>query len=73
MLERCREILDDCFEGDVTLAKLTLWLIAALCFTLGIVYGLMLAPWTRGVSIGCNNVTHEDCCFGGCMEEDEED
>ncbi|MCM1553539.1 MAG: hypothetical protein NC092_12720 [Butyrivibrio sp.] len=74
MLERCKEVLNNCFEGDVTLTKLTLWLLAALCFTAGIVYGLVLAPWTRGVAIGCNNVKQDDCCFGGgCMQEDEED
>lgn len=74
MLEKCKMMFDNCFEGDVTLAKLTLWLIAALCFTVGIVYGLMLAPWTKGVSIGSNNVIRDDCRHGRCcMGEDEED
>lgn len=74
MLERCKKMMTNCFEGDLTLTKLTLWLTAALCFAVGVIYGLMLAPWTRGVSIGCNNSSQQDCCFGcGRADEDEEE
>ncbi len=74
MRERCKRAMAVCFEGDVTIGKAMLWLLAAVCLLAGAVYGLMMAPWTHGVTIGCNNTSQNDCCFGsGCCAENEEE
>ena len=40
MKEKLKEITERCFEGDLTLPKVTIWLIGAVCLLGGIVYGL---------------------------------
>lgn len=45
----------------------TMWLFAAVCFLLGIVIGIILAPVKKGLSIGSNNTI-----IGGNDDEDEE-
>lgn len=35
--------------------KTTMWLFVAVCFLLGIVIGILLAPVKKGLSIGSNN------------------
>ena len=49
------ELTKKCFEGEVTLTKVTLWLALTTCLLAGIVYGLRKAPMTHGMMIGCNN------------------
>lgn len=71
-MEKCRESIKrwmkTCFEGDLTMPKLTFWLAAAVCLLAGVVYGLMAAPRTHGIhkNIGCNNGNANS--FGGAKE-----
>ncbi len=53
--EKCRELKENYFDGEVTMAKTTLWMIAGLCLLAGIIRGLRMAPMTHGVMIGCGN------------------
>ncbi len=53
--EKCRKLKEVCFEGEVTMTKVTLWMIAAICLLAGIIRGLRMAPMTHGVMIGCGN------------------
>ena len=59
--ERCRRLKEICFDGEVTMTKTTLWMVAGLCLLAGIVRGLRMAPITHGVMIGCGNG-----CGSGC-------
>ncbi|MCI8694101.1 MAG: hypothetical protein HFH91_15515 [Lachnospiraceae bacterium] len=59
--EKCRELKEICFDGEVTMAKTTLWMLAGLCLLAGIIRGLRMAPITHGVMIGCGNG-----CGSGC-------
>lgn len=43
------------FHGELTMKKTDLWLIGTVCLLTGIVYGLIKAPWTHGVTIASNN------------------
>lgn len=61
------------FEGEVTLAKTTLWLIGAVCLLGGIVYGLRKAPWTHGVVIGSNNGNNSGNYGSNCSSNEEGD
>ena len=47
MKAKLRELARNCFEGELTLRKTTLWLIGAACLLGGIVYGLKTAPVTH--------------------------
>ncbi|MED9904991.1 MAG: hypothetical protein UFG06_12545 [Lachnospiraceae bacterium] len=60
------------FKGEVTVNKRDLWLVGGICLLAGVVYGLIMAPWTRGVTIGCNNGNGWGGCDCGdcCCEED---
>lgn len=69
MKEKMREWAKCCFEGELTVAKTTLWLAGLVCLLGGIVYGLKTAPLTHGLSIGNNNGNY----FGQKDEEDEEE
>nr|WP_296457103.1 hypothetical protein [uncultured Acetatifactor sp.] len=67
--ERCRRLKEICFDGEVTMTKATLWMIAGLCLLAGIVRGLRMAPMTHGVMIGCGNGNGSGCGNGdssGC-------
>lgn len=59
MKEECKEKFNSMatklFQGELTLKKMDLWLIGAVCLLTGIVYGIKKAPWTHGVMIGSNN------------------
>lgn len=55
MKEKLTTTANKLFKGDLTLKKMDLWLIGAVCLLAGIVYGLMKAPMTHGVMIGSNN------------------
>lgn len=59
--EKCRKWKEICFDGEVTLAKTSLWMIAGLCLLAGIIRGLRMAPMTHGVIIGCGNGNGSGC------------
>lgn len=73
MMRKAKKMLETYFVGDVIVSKRTLWLAGAVCLLAGIVYGLVTAPWTHGVTIGSYN--QSDCTYGGDSaagkEEDE--
>jgi hypothetical protein len=52
-----------CFDGEVTMAKVTYWTLALVCLLTGIVFGLLAAPATHGIIIGSNsgNVQYKNC------------
>ena len=52
---KCRKLKEICFDGEVTMTKASLWMIAGLCLLAGIIRGLRMAPMTHGVMIGCGN------------------
>ena len=54
------EITTELTEGNVTMSKKELWLIVICAIMTGIVYGLLKAPMTHGVRIGCNNGNNND-------------
>lgn len=56
--EKMKAMAGKLFRGEITLKKMDLWLIGAVCLFAGIVYGLRKAPWTHGVMIGSNNGSH---------------
>ena len=69
--EKCRKLREACFEGEVTMTKATLWMIAAICLLAGIIHGLRMAPMTHGVMIGCGNGNGSGCGNGdgsGCED-----
>lgn len=74
MKEKLKEISQRCFEGDLTLPKVTIWLIGAVCLLGGIVYGLKTAPMTHGMMIGSNNGNNNGNGYGcNCNEEDQKE
>lgn len=73
MLEKVKNLTKQCFEGDVTVTKVTLWLIGVSCLLAGVVYGLCIAPWTHGVTIGCNNGCHNTCLTDDEKKTEKED
>ena len=75
MKEKLKEITERGFEGDLTLPKVTIWLIGAVCLLGGIVYGLKTAPMTHGMMIGSNNGNNNNGNGYGCSckAEDEKE
>lgn len=75
MKEKLKEITERCFEGDLTLPKVTIWLIGAVCLLGGIVYGLKTAPMTHGMMIRSNNGNNNNGNGYGCSckAEDEKE
>lgn len=71
MVEKLKHLSRQCFEGEVTIPKVNLWLVAGICLFVGIVYGLRKAPLTHGVTIGSNNGNNSNCIWGN--EEDNEE
>ncbi len=54
------------FQGDVTFSKREFALIVAVASLGGILFGLLTAPCTRGISIGNNNGNNNGNGFGDC-------
>ena len=74
-MEKLKEAAKHLFCGETIVNKRDLWFVGGICFLAGIVYGLVTAPWTHGVTIGCNNGNGwNDCCGDdskcGCEEEE---
>lgn len=59
--EGFKKLKETWFEGEVTLTKASLWMIAGLCLLAGIIHGLRMAPMTHGVIIGCGNGNGSGC------------
>ncbi len=55
MKGKIKELINKLFHGEVTITKRELWLIGLICLLAGVVYGLVRAPWTHGVTIGSHN------------------
>lgn len=71
-----KEKIISLFKGEVTISKLDLWLIGGLCLFTGVVFGLVKAPWTHGVTIGSYNGNGYggqgdcECIDESCFEEE---
>lgn len=50
-----KKLTKRCFEGEMTMPKVNFWMAGTICFLAGIVLGLLSAPMTHGIRIGCNN------------------
>ena len=87
MKEFLEEKKEQLLDGEMTMTKIDFWLIVLLVFVVGVLYGLLRAPWTHGVKMtigsnnGSNNHVNPECSCGdddqceciGCCECDEED
>lgn len=62
--ESCRKLQKSCFEGEIIMAKKSLWMLGILCLLVGIIHGLRMAPVTHGVMIGCGNGNGSGCGDG---------
>lgn len=65
--EKCRKL----FVGEVTLRKKELWVIAFVCVLFGIVFGLLKAPLTHGITISCGN--NNGNVYGAGEKDDEKE
>lgn len=73
-MEKVKEYAQKLFQGETIVNKRDLWFVGGICLLAGIVYGLLLAPWTHGVTIGCNNGCNNGnggCCGDGSEDEEE--
>ena len=70
---KLKELVKNCFSGEVTLPKATLWLFGAVCLLGGIVYGLKTAPMTHGVMIASNNGNNNGNNSGNGREQEDEE
>ncbi len=59
--ESCRKLRETCFEGEISMAKKSLWMLGILCLLVGIIHGLRMAPMTHNVLIGCGNGNGSGC------------
>lgn len=73
VLEKMKKLMQQCFDGDVTMPKVMLWLIASVCVLAGIVYGLCIAPMTHGVTVASNNGNQSHCIWGAKDESEKEE
>ncbi|MEG1848878.1 MAG: hypothetical protein RRX92_01035 [Lachnospiraceae bacterium] len=70
-MTKMKERMTALFEGEITITKKEVWLIAGFALFLGITIGFVKAPFTHGVTIGSNNGNgwskDEECdCIGVC-------
>ena len=70
---KLKELAKTCFDGEVTLPKVTLWLIGIACLLGGIVYGLKTAPMTHGMMIGSNNGNNNGNNSGNDRKQEDEE
>lgn len=73
ILLKLKKLSQQCFDGEVTMPKVMLWLIGAVCLLAGIVYGLCIAPMTHGVTIGSNNGNYSGCVWEAEKKDEEEE
>lgn len=73
--EKWKNLMHRWFDGDLTMPKVYLWMAGLICLLAGILYGLLAAPVTHGLMIGCNNgnsvTTDRDNRHGTKQEEGE--
>ncbi len=69
---KCDEWKEKMLDGEITMEKTTFWLLLAVILLAGILYGLLTAPMTHGVTIGCNNNCVPEDFFDGDEDEDED-
>lgn len=50
-----KEKMELLFDGEITLLKTDFWLVALVIFLLGVLYGLLKAPLTHGITVSCGN------------------
>lgn len=69
---KMKELYHRMFDGEITLDKSSFWLVAAVIFMMGVLYGLLKAPMTHGINIACgnNNGNHN---YGSDFDENEDD
>ncbi len=67
----CCEKMKELFDGECTLTKREVWLIGVCCLLFGVVYGLLKAPLTHGVKIGCGNGNNNTGSDWHKLEEDD--
>ena len=73
VLKKMKKLMQQCFEGEVTMSKMMLWLIAFVCLLAGVVYGLRIAPMTHGVTVASNNGNQSHCIWGAKDEAEKEE
>ena len=73
ILLKLKKLSHQCFDGEVTMPKVMLWMVGAICLLAGIVYGLCIAPMTHGVTIGSNNGNHSNCVWESEKKDEEEE
>lgn len=71
-MEKVKEVTQKLFCGETIVNKRDLWFVGGLTFLLGVIYGLALAPWTKGVSIGCCNGNSENHYHDADCQEEED-
>lgn len=59
------------FEGDVTIPRVTFWMVCIMWWLAGIIHGFLAAPMTHGVMIACNNGNSENHYEGEPEEKTE--
>ncbi len=70
-MEKVRETTQKLFCGETIVNKRDLWFLGGLMFLAGVIYGLILAPWTKGVSMGCCNGNNENHYHNSDLEDEE--
>lgn len=69
-MEKLKETTQKLFCGETIVNKRDLWFLGGLMFLAGVIYGLLAAPWTKGVSIGCGNGNNENHYHDDFEEEE---
>ncbi len=80
MKDFLQEKKEQLFDGELTITKTDFWLVTILVFVLGVLYGLVKAPLTHGLTITCGNnngnttcAAEDECECIGCCEMDDND
>lgn len=70
MREKCRRFCTQMFDGEVTFKKTDFWLLMLIAALLGMLWGLIHAPFTHGVTVEVGN--NNGNTYLENKEEDEE-
>lgn len=52
---RLQALMKTWFEGELTMSKTSIWLTGLICLLVGVIWGLLMAPMSHGVTIGSYN------------------
>ena len=55
---RLQALMKTWFEGELTMSKTSIWLTGLICLLVGVIWGLLMAPMSHGVTIGSYNGQH---------------